>query len=283
MGKDSDEPFDPVVMEKRNQNKSNDSEEQLHNNWAGMEHINLPGFGPLPQPAFAPILLPPVIGPLSSLPIKPTPTVAPTSTPTATPTATPRPTDTPTKEPSPTPTGTPTEEPSPKSTGTPTEEPTPTPTDTPTEEPTKSSTGTPTEEPTPASTGTPTEEPTPITVHDDRSIDTGHNKTEFSFEIIELVLDTLTVTTGSSELSITDVTTWSDRLHPDGGEMDIKGRVFSDGGLILSGSGGLNVTAYTKHAIASDDQVHLREGDAVLTVNEKTGIRVNDAFNPPMQ
>jgi hypothetical protein len=84
--------------------------------------------------------------------------------------------------------------------------------------------------------------------------------------------------TAGSVNTLSDGTTWSDRLLPDGEEMDLKGTVFSEGGLIISGSGGLNVTANTKHAIASDDHARLREGDVVLTVNEKTGIRVNDAF-----
>jgi hypothetical protein len=48
--------------------------------------------------------------------------------------------------------------------------------------------------------------------------------------------------------------------------------------LIIRGSGSLDVTANTKHAIASDDHVRLREGGVVLNAYEKDGVRVNDAF-----
>jgi hypothetical protein len=78
--------------------------------------------------------------------------------------------------------------------------------------------------------------------------------------------------------TLSDGTTWSDRLLPDGDEMDLKGTVFSEGGLIIRGSGSLDVTANTKHAIASDDHVRLREGTVVLNAYEKDGVRVNDAF-----
>ncbi|MGD9170989.1 MAG: carbohydrate-binding domain-containing protein [Candidatus Thiodiazotropha sp.] len=84
--------------------------------------------------------------------------------------------------------------------------------------------------------------------------------------------------TAGSTNTLSDGNTWSDRLLPDGEEMDLKGTVFSEGGLIISGSGSLDVTANTKHAIASDDHVRLREGTVVLNAYEKDGVRVNDAF-----
>jgi hypothetical protein len=60
--------------------------------------------------------------------------------------------------------------------------------------------------------------------------------------------------------------------------MDLKGTVFCEGALIISGSGSLDVTANTKHALASDGHVRLREGVVALNAYQKDGIRTNDAF-----
>lgn len=78
--------------------------------------------------------------------------------------------------------------------------------------------------------------------------------------------------------TLTDTTTWSDRTHPDGDEMDLKGTIFSEGPLIFSGTGSLAVTAAKKHALASDGHVRIREGGITLTTYKKDGIRSNDAF-----
>jgi hypothetical protein len=78
--------------------------------------------------------------------------------------------------------------------------------------------------------------------------------------------------------TLSDSTNWSDRTLPDGEEMDLKGTIFSEGGLIISGSGSLEVTANKKHALASDGHIRFREGTVTLTAYLKNGIRVNDAF-----
>jgi hypothetical protein len=85
------------------------------------------------------------------------------------------------------------------------------------------------------------------------------------------------LTPGSAN-TLSDGTTWSDRLLPDGDEMDLKGTIFSEGPVIISGSGSLDITANTKHALASDGHVRLREGVVQLNAYEKDGIRSNDAF-----
>jgi hypothetical protein len=84
--------------------------------------------------------------------------------------------------------------------------------------------------------------------------------------------------TPGSVNTLSDSTTWSNRLLPDGDEMDLKGTVFSEGALIISGSGSLEITANTKHTLASDGHVRLREGVVSLSAYEKDGIRCNNAF-----
>jgi hypothetical protein len=84
--------------------------------------------------------------------------------------------------------------------------------------------------------------------------------------------------TQGSVNTLSDGTTWSDRLLPDGDEMDLKGTVFSEGALIISGSGSLEITANTKHALASDAHVRLSEAVVTLNAYQKDGVRCNDAF-----
>jgi hypothetical protein len=73
---------------------------------------------------------------------------------------------------------------------------------------------------------------------------------------------------------------WSDRYldSEETEEMDLKATFFSEGPLIFDGAGSLNITAYQKHAVTSDDHVRLVQGSISLTANEKDGIRANDAF-----
>lgn len=81
---------------------------------------------------------------------------------------------------------------------------------------------------------------------------------------------------GSNQLA--DSSTWTARTLADGTAMDIKATLFSEGPLIVGGSGSLQVAAATKHALASDAHVRLREGTLVLAAAKKDGIRANDAF-----
>jgi hypothetical protein len=77
---------------------------------------------------------------------------------------------------------------------------------------------------------------------------------------------------------LSDTTTWSDRYLDSGDEMDLKGTIFSEGPLIFSGNGSLEITANKKHALASDAHVRLREGSIAIASYNKDGVRSNDAF-----
>ena len=79
----------------------------------------------------------------------------------------------------------------------------------------------------------------------------------------------------SGTSSLTDGTTYSSAVS---GE-DMKATLFSEGQLIFSGSGTLNITSRYGHGIASDDYIRVRGGkhNPVITVNSvKDGISVND-------
>jgi hypothetical protein len=78
--------------------------------------------------------------------------------------------------------------------------------------------------------------------------------------------------------TLTDSSTYTTRYLSDGSKMDIKAAFFSEGPLLFSGSGTLNVTSTAKHALCSDKHVRLREGQFTLTSNAKDGIRANNAF-----
>lgn len=82
---------------------------------------------------------------------------------------------------------------------------------------------------------------------------------------------------GSSN-TLADSPVWSDRLLPDGEEMDLKGTIFSEGPLVFSGSGSLSVSAVSEHAIASDAHVRLREGTLNIVSEGRDGIRADEAF-----
>ncbi len=75
--------------------------------------------------------------------------------------------------------------------------------------------------------------------------------------------------------TLTDGTTYSSAVS---GE-DMKGTLFSEGQLIFSGTGTLNVTSRYGHGIASDDYIRIRGGkhNPVINVTSvKDGISVND-------
>lgn len=82
----------------------------------------------------------------------------------------------------------------------------------------------------------------------------------------------------SGSNTLADSSTWSTRTLADGSTMDLKATLFSEGPLIFSGSGSLDIAAATKHAVASDAHVRLTAGTLKLTAAKKDGVRANDAF-----
>jgi hypothetical protein len=61
---------------------------------------------------------------------------------------------------------------------------------------------------------------------------------------------------------------------------DMKGTIFSEGQIIFSGAGTLNVTANAKNGIVSDDYVTFRPGNVInITAKGSNGVKANDAIN----
>lgn len=78
---------------------------------------------------------------------------------------------------------------------------------------------------------------------------------------------TNTLTDGSSYTNIPD-------------DEDCKGCFFSEGQLILSGGGTLNLSANSKNGLCSDDYVRLRSGNVVnITSSKSNGIKSNDGVH----
>ncbi|MDO4233224.1 MAG: carbohydrate-binding domain-containing protein, partial [Lautropia sp.] len=80
------------------------------------------------------------------------------------------------------------------------------------------------------------------------------------------------------ENTLRDSAAWTKRTTPAGEEMDLKGTLFSEGALVIRGSGSLDISGTPQHALASDGHVRLRSGRVTLTAAAKDGIRANDAF-----
>jgi|GEM_PF-269915 len=62
-----------------------------------------------------------------------------------------------------------------------------------------------------------------------------------------------------------------------GSDEDQKGAIFSEGKLLVSGSGTLSVTADAMHGICSDAYLWVHDGDIDITTSAKDGIHANDS------
>ena len=61
---------------------------------------------------------------------------------------------------------------------------------------------------------------------------------------------------------------------------DMKGTIFSEGQILVSGSGTLNVTATGKNGIASDDYIVFRPGNVInITAEASNGVKANDSVS----
>lgn len=74
--------------------------------------------------------------------------------------------------------------------------------------------------------------------------------------------------------TLADAVTYSD--VPSG--EDSKGCLFSEGQLVVTGTGRLNISGNSKHAIASDDYIRHNNGAVYVTTAVSDGIHVNDYF-----
>lgn len=80
------------------------------------------------------------------------------------------------------------------------------------------------------------------------------------------------VLTEDSENSLSDGSSYT---TTDG--EDMKGTIFSEGQIIISGEGTLDITANCKNGISSDDYIVLRPGNVInINANASNGIKAND-------
>jgi len=83
----------------------------------------------------------------------------------------------------------------------------------------------------------------------------------------------------STESRITDGTGYpADKEEPKSGGEDKKGAIFSEGQIITSGTGKLQITGRNKHAIASDEYLRVRAGEITIADAASDGIHVKDYY-----
>ena len=87
----------------------------------------------------------------------------------------------------------------------------------------------------------------------------------------------LEVASGTTN-TLTDGTSYTDAFDSNGNSIQQKGAFFSEGQVYFTGTGSLNVTGSTYHAIAVDDFIVI--DGAAITASSSTGngIKVNDGF-----
>ena len=78
--------------------------------------------------------------------------------------------------------------------------------------------------------------------------------------------------------TLCDGEVYADAPYADGEPEDQKGTFFSEGQLIFSGTGTLNVRSYGGHAICSDDYIRVRSGNINILSSVKDGFNTNEQF-----
>ena len=78
--------------------------------------------------------------------------------------------------------------------------------------------------------------------------------------------------------TLCDGETYAEPAYSNGEAEDQKGTFFSEGQLIFSGTGTLDVTSYGGHAICSDDYIRIRSGNINIKSAAKDGFNTNDIF-----
>ena len=78
--------------------------------------------------------------------------------------------------------------------------------------------------------------------------------------------------------TLCDGETYADPAYSEGAPEDQKGTFFSEGQIVFSGTGTLNVTSYGGHAICSDDYIRVRSGKINVLAAAKDGINTNEMF-----